>query len=765
MSNLTPIKKDNALQSFFTQNPNFDLPNFNFFDKAAVTALNWENLERDTIVNRLKACQRLLRLGVDPSHVIALCDEKKLDSALAIASYSEAEFVNDSSLEPETAKDIHRQATQKTAGSMVLLANAIQFSSPRQQTMLSDNAVQIREHFQSLPSYQKLFGSLDYLQCEHCQSIFGPAAYFVNLMQIVDQYITQVNSSIPTGLSLNSRRPDLEIIPLTCDNTNDTVPYTQIVNEVLVAKLKKYFGGDVFQDLAITTYPRNLPFNLYLEQIRLYIGHLNTNLPTIYQTFHPQDPYSITWAREYLELSPEEYALITTANSNDLSERYGVDVSQSNFGGLTNKDTFLKQTGLSWQELNDLFYQNLSPEEIQGNIANQFYINKDDNTAGPLNLSNKGEIENLNLARLDRIDRFLRLARKLGWSFADLDWAIASIKVADINEGAIAGVIKNIAQIKQLQVLTKLPLDVLCSFWHDMKTIGKGDKDNRPQDLFDRIFNNPLILQGQKQWKPDLEMEWKWKIEASDTDTTQQSSRSIRSRLLAALQLSDRELTGIVEGIWGGGTTILLNLANLSRLFRISQILQLLGLKVEEYQLLLQFLFSQSLDSLENLDTNQLIEIIEFAEWLKASDFSVYELNYIFHGIVHPSVEVFLPEEKMASSMESLWQTVHLPADKLTEEQRNSLNEELANHFGIKPGLFSILAQLGAQTVEAPDYIPLLLTPVTIGEGDWQGIVDCLDFISRMYLLVNKLGLTETVLKNITTNQKLIHKLDYYMYA
>ncbi len=329
----------------------------------------------------------------------------------------------------------------------------------------------------------------------------------------------------------------------------------------------------------------------------------------------------------------------------------------------------------------------------------------------------------------------MRLARKLGWSFAELDWAIASIGVTDINAVAI----QKIAPIKQLQELTELPLDVLCSFWHDMKTIGKGDKDDRPQDLFDRIFNNPLILQGQNPYDPNSPIDWKWKIEADDPDDTKQSSKSIRSRLLAALQLSDQELTDIVKGIWGSQTTIKLNLANLSRLFRTSQVLKLLGLKVEEYQLLLKLLFNESLKSLENLETDKLIEIIEFAEWLKASGFSLYELDYILHGIEHPSVEVHLPEEEMTSSMESLWQTVQLPTGELTEEQRNRLNEELANHFGIEPGLFSILAQLGAQTVTAPDYIPLLLTPVTIGRSDWQKIVGCLKFISQMYLLVNKL--------------------------
>ncbi|MGK7914579.1 MAG: hypothetical protein AB4038_03410 [Prochloraceae cyanobacterium] len=31
---------------------------------------------------------------------------------------------------------------------------------------------------QDIPSYQEMFGDLDYLDCEHCDSIFSPVAYF-----------------------------------------------------------------------------------------------------------------------------------------------------------------------------------------------------------------------------------------------------------------------------------------------------------------------------------------------------------------------------------------------------------------------------------------------------------------------------------------------------------------------------------------------------------------------------------------------------------
>ena len=56
-------------------------------------------------------------------------------------------------------------------------------------------------------------------------------------MRIVEEKITYKNDGKLEKLS--DRRPDLEKIELTCDNTKDTVPYTQIVNEVLAEKLKK----------------------------------------------------------------------------------------------------------------------------------------------------------------------------------------------------------------------------------------------------------------------------------------------------------------------------------------------------------------------------------------------------------------------------------------------------------------------------------------------------------------------------------------------
>lgn len=1084
MSDLKVIKNDNILKPFFARNPEFDILNFNWFDKKAVEALNWEGLDEDKICDRLKAYQRLLRLGLDPSDAKKLLDVseeavqdeelelsaqealqdegkvefgQKLDSALAIASISEAEFVQTSKLDPETAKETHRNATQTTQGEMLLLANVMQVASPRMGGMLADNTAQMRSDFQALPSYQKLFGSLDYLQCDPCQSIFSPAAYFVDLMRLVDQYITQPNKGNKDFVGLGDRRPDLENIPLTCDNTQDTVPYVQIVNEVLEAALQQG-QEDIWQKLA-TQEPEiagvkdqsllTPPFNIYLQQIRNYLGHLKTDLPTIYKTFSKNSQESETaWAREVIGLSPEEYKfIVNTSWHNDewyaktknlvaywpLDEGSGntvKDVVGNKSGTFEHCSFFPMKRKPEWAEVTD-FPENNSRYVLQLNknkdaenyvkidnsqglkhpnctlevwVKCTRYIQKERvilsdegreklsrgwtgenvwsyrlfiTSEGKLQFScsaynnlrleheiieaktetiitddkwhyivvarnhsekqvkiyldgkpiqtadtsyNKNQIHNtdnplwLGGSPLDETHDFFPgqlgeiriwdtalspeeiktriqqakavieekrkkeeqeikgkeeyLAKKLNLAIADLQLLRSVGTNLTTEEG-----IRQIAKIKQFQEKYNLPLDVLCSFWHDIPT-EKFDEEGEPS-LFYRLFNNPLILKGKDKYNPNDKIVWK-----IDEPAIQSSSFG-RSRLLAGLQLSDNELTDIAKTIWKDEAEIQLDLANLSWLFRVSKIPKLLGLRIEEYQLLLQFL-GKSIDSLERIEIGKLIAITDFAEWLKVSGFSVYELNYIFNGTVYPSVEVLLLEEKMTSFMESLWHKLHLPevlpdikwqlsledyelittADanleslsqrydefdvlqnlkgltqketflkqtKLSEQELENLlyqnlspeeiesgkahqfyinkklpdnkylnlndqseienlnlealdrvdrflrlsrklggsfadldqvvtfieenltqfNQQLAIHFNIEAGLFPVLAQLGAQTVKAQGYIQLLLTKVKTEESNWQKIVDCLKFISRMRLLVSKLALTEKELRSIS---------------
>ncbi len=99
-----------------------------------------------------------------------------------------------------------------------------------------------------IPSYEDLFGSQSFCECAHCSSVYGPAAYYVDLLEFLHQsgvttkiggeefvQISKDGEMVDkTGLDvLFQRRPDLGDIRLDCRNTNTVLPYIDLVNEML----------------------------------------------------------------------------------------------------------------------------------------------------------------------------------------------------------------------------------------------------------------------------------------------------------------------------------------------------------------------------------------------------------------------------------------------------------------------------------------------------------------------------------------------------
>ena len=67
------------------------------------------------------------------------------------------------------------------------------------------------------PTMEQLFGSMDFCDCPECRSILSPAAYLVDLLNFVDY--PPAGKKNPQTVLLE-RRPDLQYLPLTCENTN-----------------------------------------------------------------------------------------------------------------------------------------------------------------------------------------------------------------------------------------------------------------------------------------------------------------------------------------------------------------------------------------------------------------------------------------------------------------------------------------------------------------------------------------------------------------
>ncbi len=798
---MTTIKiSDDRLNSFYNQNPDFDILQFNLLN-GQTNNLNWENVDRETSLELLKKYQRLLRINSNPEIAKKLLNAPSqsvsniqsrslaaqptpspsqdgnlthpqplpggevvsLDSAQAIASMTEEQFVKMLPGDEAVAREIHKKAIDIKAKTQLLWANMRDaVASPHFRAMQvsavdeSDNAALA----QDIPSYQEMFGDLDYLDCEDCGSIFSAAAYFVDLMRIVDQYITEPNQdsiSQAGGLTLNQRRPDLAEIELTCDNTNSLLPSLQIINRILEARVKTTLGSeDGLQSLATITYPFTLPFNFPLEQIRSYLQHLKTDLGTIYQTF---DVNELAIAREEIGLSLEEYNLIINSETNEaeLKKLYGIEDLES----LTNIETFLQHTGLSRTELPELLEQNLHKTELEAGLAHNFYINQvlENNQAVKFKQitteeANSGvipTIENLTTATLDRIHRFIRLSKKLNWSFTDLDGVLTSINATHPQplpggeQTEIDGeVIKEIANIKQLQAKYKLPLDVLCSFWYAMKTIGIGSNPEKPQSLFDRVFNNPFKeILGDKFFRLQDEIQ---QIELNNLNQ-QAETNPIVGRILAALRLNVNQLIDILRAIWREENTVDLTVENLSQLFRTSQILRLLGLNIEEYQVLLSFL---DIESISSLSIDQFIQITELWKWVKSSKFNIDELDYILTGKLGSNFDIRYSETDISEVMELLWQL----AANSSDQPSDLISEVIASFLGIETDLADSLLYYVHVAFSNTDHVKLLLTRVSQEQPAWSEIVEFFGFLSRILILTQELELTPIQLKCVADNKE-----------
>lgn len=193
---------------------------------------------------------------------------------------------------------------------------------------------------------EDLFGELDFCGCDHCRSVLSPAAYLVDLLQFLDRPAAVLPAGTTNPLDvLLDRRPDIQHLPLTCENTSTPLPYIDLVLEALehiVANDLSLAGfqgfttdpevppdqllaspqnrrDTAYQRLAEASYPPPLPFHRPLEEMRLLLNALGNPLaetmadlraaPGADRGAHPFGGTDL--AIEQLGLSRAEFAALT----------------------------------------------------------------------------------------------------------------------------------------------------------------------------------------------------------------------------------------------------------------------------------------------------------------------------------------------------------------------------------------------------------------------------------------------------------------------
>lgn len=649
-----PIRQ--GVARFFDNRSDFDLSNTHidtFLAQHAATAFDGvPEQDRAAVTAQLKTLQRVFRVTPRYEQMQSLMTEG-LNSAFAIASVPPRTLTRilGSRLGGEDQVAMIRQRAEHTNARNTLAFGLVQYAKngamPVALDMPPSYGFLLDEAIKKMPALAELFGSLELCDCEHCRSVYSPAAYFVDLLQFLNPPI----GNQPLD-ALRKRRPDLEYIKLTCENTNTPLPYVDLVNEILetyviegmlkhswfpydtgdttaeeLSANPQYTNAAAYDQLSQAVYPLTLPFHLPLAMARVYLEHLGSTFHEVMKTFqHNGQPTELEMACEYLEISPTERDILLGSPGHLLRDfYYPADYGPPNANLVTKLQAvreFLKQTGISYLELIELIKTRFinplqhTPQGLTLNTPSMMPDPDHPNKTIPVDPCDLDHttIHNLDVGTLDKLHRFIRLWRKLGWSIAEVDKMLAAFNITGITiptAEEMTDVLLKLAELTRLRAMVNRPLLELLSLWSNIDIHGEDS-------LYKKLFLNKAVLEIDLVFshKPVL-----------PTNTTETITGHVPA-LVAALRVSDADLVLIRADAALDGDNAPLTLTTVSKLYRYIVLARVLKWQVKD------MLTLKTLSGIDPFATPAWTNaFVEMAGKVRKSGFSLAQLNYIYRDL------------------------------------------------------------------------------------------------------------------------------------
>jgi hypothetical protein len=335
----------------------------------------------------LDAEQQQGALLVERLHQMSPSDESMrtlsrlgIGSAMALSKYSESEFLaahGEAFPSIQEATRTFRKSQAVHATTLNLVTSYItQNNVPAIHVLSNGGAAQPRgvDDVPAAATLETLFNNLDFCACEHCKSVLSPAAYLVELLEFLDLSDIPHDGENPIEVLL-ARRPDLQHLLLSCENTNVALPYIDLVNEILEhyvvnGDLDDFHGHDTepgantldlladpqfveaaaYTTLAARVFPAPLPFDMPLASLRLQFEAWGSTLADALDVFGPPADAR----RERLGLSAAELSILTDSGFAALPEYFGepsgASIDELN-DAVANAKVFSRRVGVKYLEL------------------------------------------------------------------------------------------------------------------------------------------------------------------------------------------------------------------------------------------------------------------------------------------------------------------------------------------------------------------------------------------------------------------------------
>ncbi len=769
-SPFNPVRAD--LKTFFTKNKSYE------FRETPIDLFLNNGVDLSGVVNptalvaELKNMQRLFNVTPRYTEIRSLRKDG-LHSAFSMVKVGERRFVEKYATVlggEAVALETYRKAKQTHATALnFYLGQSVASNSASPAVVPNGISKQAIARFNvpasAGPDLPTLFGSLDLCDCEQCQSVYSPAAYFVDILKFLGDGPKKKNLT-PLQVLL-SRRPDLQHIELTCENTTTQLPYVDLTSEIMEAAVaartfKIAEGADISSVLATlnqekmpqtfpaifvskgysltdkasvrvdedqasswlildsgwvftlnylgaqqgfdavawpqtswtsdelrstpehvhnpahaelqkAVYSWDLPFNLTAEEIRGYLGHFGVKRTEVMETFFRGTPSAALMdhdiANEYIGATKEEAAIITGARNGGPGtpsgpwDFWGLLQTGNNIADPTDGSAppatgdwdlvlkrvsiFLQKSGLTYKEMLELLGSYfINPASGNGRILG--VVSTDTANPATCNLS-RLEIQVVDNQVPDKraaltqawkkIQRFVRLARKLGWTMRDLDKAIVALQPKN-GSGQLdltADFIVQLSHIKRLGDQFGLPVVTLLSFWATMDTGHYLDHfaEGEPAvpSLYATLFNNRTAA-GQSL--------------PEDPSTLTGTLSGNKSRIAAALQVSIDELALLLADSKVVADDKL-TLENLSSLYRHARFARALNHSIPTYLAALKLIGATPFTA-----TEATIDFVQQCERIAASGFSVEDLNYLLRHDFTSNYPVAISDSSIALVLGSM---------------------------------------------------------------------------------------------------------------
>ncbi|MBS3777238.1 MAG: hypothetical protein KGY70_18730, partial [Bacteroidales bacterium] len=477
--------------------------------------------DREGLIRELKTLDRLFRISprFERYETIKVLKQNGFNSAQSIAMMGQSSFCTQFADAEKLgnywkAKAIYNHALQMTSMALSIHSrHSAAFNQPGMYVLPN-----IIEKMQEIPEWDTLFGSFKLCDCEHCKSVYSPSAYLVDLLAFLQNHnLKKENDTFPEVKSafgiLSERRPDIERIELSCKNANTLVPYVDLVNEILengvsynsasyqtegtaneLSANPAHLNVEAYEKLAEAVYPWSLPFDLWTEEARTYLNHLGVSRYKLLETFRKNgktpEPDDYTIAGEYFGMTSTGWQIIAGTTSHDNREFWGM--SEIDWvDELSRVPVFLEKSGLTYKELDELLNTRfINP----GRFSDPYDPETDISINFPDAFCNidEAEIENLEEMALNRIHRFVRLLRKIGWTARELDIAINILKTPHLDDPEIdEPLLLKLCHLNRLHNEFKVPVVELLSFW---SLINTEDYNGQVKPLYDQLFLNKTVL-------------------------------------------------------------------------------------------------------------------------------------------------------------------------------------------------------------------------------------------------------------------------------